>query len=130
MTGEMLLFGQTTEKKNAATLPNGQLPIKPEITPGWAVAGTILLGTGVVYALFGVRAKLVHTFFSAAFLAALGTTVLILYLMTPPATLAVQGAFVVAAVCTGAALGGLAVLFRDLAECLGCLLGGFSLSMW
>lgn len=36
----------------------------------------------------------------------------------------------VAAVCTGAALGGLAVLFKDLAECLGCLLGGFSLSMW
>ncbi len=45
---------------------------------------------------------------------------LILYLMTPPVTNAVQGAFVVAAVCTGAALGGLAVLFQDLAECLGC----------
>lgn len=71
-----------------------------------------------------------QTFFSAAFLAALGTTVLVLYLMTLPATLAVQGAFVVAAVCTGAALGGLAVLFADLAECLGCLLGGFCLSMW
>ncbi|KAK3296210.1 uncharacterized protein B0H64DRAFT_165407 [Chaetomium fimeti] len=113
-----------------ATLPDSQLPFKPTITPGWAVAGTILLGTGVAHALVGIRAKRVHTFFSAAFLAALGTTLLILYLMTPPASLAVQGAFVVAAVCTGAALGGLAVLFRDLAECLGCLLGGFSLAMW
>ena len=71
-----------------------------------------------------------QTFFSTAFLAALGTTLLILYLMTPPVSPAVQGAFVVAAVCTGAALGGLAVLFKDLAECLGCLLGGVSLSMW
>ena len=71
-----------------------------------------------------------QTFFSTAFLAALGTTLLVLYLMTPPVSLAVQGAFVVAAVCTGAALGGLAVLFKDLAECLGCLLGGVSLSMW
>ncbi|KAK4153744.1 hypothetical protein C8A00DRAFT_15057 [Chaetomidium leptoderma] len=113
-----------------ATIPEGQLPLEPQITPGWAVAGTILLVTGIVYALFGIRAQRVHTFFSAAFLAALGTTVLVLYLMTPPATLAVQGAYVVAAVCTGAALGGLAVLFNDLAECLGCLLGGFSLSMW
>ena len=94
------------------------------------MSGTILLGTGIVYALFGVRAKRVHTFFSTALLAALGTTVLILYLMTPPVTNAVQGAFVVAAVCTGAALGGLAVLFQDLAECLGCLLGGLCLSMW
>jgi hypothetical protein len=72
----------------------------------------------------------VQTFFSTAFLAALGTTVLILYLMTPPVSHAVQGGFVVAGVCTGAALGGLAVLFKDLAECLGCLLGGFCLSMW
>lgn len=86
--------------------------------------------TGFAYALIGVRAKRVHTFFGTAFLAALGTTLLILYLMTPPTTRAVQGAFVVAAVCTGAALGGLAVLFNDVAECLGCLLGGFSLSMW
>lgn len=36
----------------------------------------------------------------------------------------------VAAVLTGAVFGGLAVAFSDLAECLGCLLGGFCLSMW
>ncbi|KAL2126258.1 hypothetical protein VTI74DRAFT_1304 [Chaetomium olivicolor] len=112
------------------TLPSNQLPLSPEITPGWAVAGTLLLATGLVYGLLGIRAKRMQTFFSTAFLASLGTTVLILYLMTPPATHAVQGAFVVAAVCTGAALGGLAVLFRDVAEGLSCLLGGLSLAMW
>ncbi|KAK4242443.1 hypothetical protein C8A03DRAFT_11362, partial [Achaetomium macrosporum] len=113
-----------------AALPEGQLPLEPEITPGWAVAGIILLGTGTAHALFGIRTERVHSFFSTAFLASLGTTVLILYPMTPPVSHAVQGAFVVATVCTGAALGGLGVLFRDLAECLGCLLGGFALSMW
>lgn len=35
-----------------------------------------------------------------------------------------------AAVCTGAVFGGLAVVFSDLSESLGCLLGGFCLSMW
>lgn len=50
--------------------------------------------------------------------------------MIPPVNNAVQGGYVVAAVCTGAVFGGLAVVFRDLAECLGCLLGGFCLSMW
>jgi hypothetical protein len=50
--------------------------------------------------------------------------------MTPPIGNAVQGAYVVAVVCTGAILGGLAIAFRDLTECLGCLLGGFTLSMW
>ncbi|KAH6841071.1 hypothetical protein B0I37DRAFT_408734 [Chaetomium sp. MPI-CAGE-AT-0009] len=113
-----------------APLPEGELPLKPKITPGWAVAGTILLGTGLAHVLFSAGAKRVHTFFGAAFLAALGTTVLILYLMTTPASLAVQGAFVVATVFTGAALGGIAALFSDLAECLACILGGFSLGMW
>ncbi|KAK4123885.1 hypothetical protein N657DRAFT_542277, partial [Parathielavia appendiculata] len=115
---------------SAATFPDDQLPLEPQVTPGWAVSGTILTITGIIYALVGVRGKRLQTFFSTAFLAALGTTVLILYLMTPPVSHAVQGAFVIAAVCTGAALGGLALLFRDLTECLGCALGGFCLSMW
>ncbi|KAK4106708.1 hypothetical protein N658DRAFT_482497 [Parathielavia hyrcaniae] len=123
-----------TEDANSAlfnaTVPEDQLPLEPQVTPGWAVAGTILIITGTIFALAGVRAQRLQTFFSTAFLAALGTTVLILYLMTPPVSDAVQGAFVVAAVCTGAALGGLALLFRDLVEGLGCGLGGFSLSMW
>ncbi|KXX83189.1 hypothetical protein MMYC01_200303, partial [Madurella mycetomatis] len=112
------------------TIPEDQLPLEPVITPGWAVAGTILLGAGLAHALVGTRAASLHSFFSTAFLAGLGTTVLILYLMIPPVSNAVQGGYVAAAVCTGAVFGGLAVVFRDLAECLGCLLGGFCISMW
>lgn len=94
------------------------------------MAGVILLGTGVVYALVGIKTKWLHTFFSTAFLTSLGTTVLILYVMTPPVSNAIQGAYVAAVVCTGLILGVLAVVFKEVTECLGCLLGGFSLSMW
>lgn len=94
------------------------------------MAGVILLGTGVVYALVGIKTKWLHTFFSTAFLTSLGTTVLILYVMTPPVSNAIQGAYVAAVVCTGLILGVLAVVFKEVTECLGCLLGGFCLSMW
>lgn len=94
------------------------------------MAGVVLLGTGVVYALVGIKTKWLHTFFSTAFLTSLGTTVLILYVMTPPVSNAMQGAYVAAVVCTGLILGVLAVVFKEVTECLGCLLGGFSLSMW
>ncbi|KAK0753016.1 hypothetical protein B0T18DRAFT_433879 [Schizothecium vesticola] len=111
-------------------IPDGELPLTPVITPGWAVAGVILLGAGVVYSLVGIKTKWLHTFFSTAFLTSLGTTVLILYVMTPPVSNAIQGAYVAAVVCTGLILGVLAVVFKEVTECLGCLLGGFSLSMW
>jgi len=94
------------------------------------VAGVALLGTGIIYALVGIKTKWLHTFFSTAFLTSLGTTVLIVYVMTPPVGNPIQGAYVVAAVCTGAILGGLAIVFKEITECLGCLLGGFCLSMW
>ncbi|KAK0646389.1 hypothetical protein B0T16DRAFT_352709 [Cercophora newfieldiana] len=112
------------------SVPDGELPLQPQITPGWAVAGVILLGTGIVYALVGIKAKWLHTFFSTAFLTSLGTTVLIVYVIIPPVGNPIQGAYVVAAVCTGAILGGLAIVFKEITECLGCLLGGFCLSMW
>ncbi|KAK3692606.1 hypothetical protein B0T22DRAFT_475505 [Podospora appendiculata] len=112
------------------SIPAGQLPLEPAITPGWAVAGVVLLGAGVVYAMVGIRTKWLHTFFSTAFLASLGTSVLIIYVMVPPVSNPIQGAYVVAAVCTGLILGGLAIIFKEIAECLGCLLGGFCLSMW
>lgn len=89
-----------------------------------------MIGTGVVHALIGIKTKWLHTFFSTGFLASLGTAALILYVMTPPVGDAVQGAYVVAAVCTGAVLGGLAVIFKEVTECLGGILGGFCLSMW
>lgn len=50
--------------------------------------------------------------------------------MNPPANDAVQGAYLVAVVCTGAVFGGLALVFKELTEGLGCLLGGFCFSMW
>jgi len=112
------------------TVLDGELPLQPVITPAWAIAGVILLGTGVVYALVGIKTKWLHTFFSTAFLASLGTAVLIVYVMIPPVGNAAQGAYVVAVVCTGAILGGLAIVFKEVTECLGCLLGGFCLSMW
>lgn len=50
--------------------------------------------------------------------------------MNPPISDAVQGAFVVAATATGAVFGGISLAFQDVSEGFGCLLGGFSLSMW
>ena len=67
---------------------------------------------------------------SAAYLASLGTTVLIVYVMNPPISNAVQGAYVVAVVMTGLIIGAAAIFFKELTEGLGCLLGGYSLSMW
>lgn len=71
-----------------------------------------------------------HIFLSSAYLVSLAVTVLIVYVMNPPVGNAVQGAYVVAVVITGAVLGGLAVVFPEMTEGLGCLLGGFCLSMW
>lgn len=113
-----------------ATIAVGELPLEPELTPGLGVAGAILIVTGAAYALVGIRTRWVHCFFSVAFLAAVSVTVLIIYVMSPPIKNAVQGAYVVAVVCTGVILGGAGLIFRDVLECLGCLLGGFCLAMW
>ncbi|KAK4179621.1 hypothetical protein QBC36DRAFT_361668 [Triangularia setosa] len=113
-----------------APLPDDQLPLEPVITPGWAVAGAIMLITGFVHALVGIKTRWLHAFFSTAFLASLGTAALILYVMVPPVSDAIQGAYVVAAVCTGAVLGGVAIIFKEMTECLAGLLGGFCLGMW
>ncbi|TPX09772.1 uncharacterized protein E0L32_008963 [Thyridium curvatum] len=112
------------------TIAAGELPLQPVVTPGWAVAGVFMLCTGVVYTLVGIKTQWLHTYFSTAFLASLGTTVLIVYVMTPPVSPAIQGAYVVAVVLTGAILGGAAIVFKEITEGLGCFLGGFSLSMW
>jgi hypothetical protein len=72
----------------------------------------------------------VYVFGSAAYLTALAVTVLIIYLMSPPVSNAVQGGFFVAAFFTGAIFGGLSLVFADITEGFGCLLGGFCLSMW
>ncbi|KAL2381970.1 hypothetical protein RJZ90_003569 [Blastomyces dermatitidis] len=72
----------------------------------------------------------IQIFFSVAFSTALAVTALIIYLMQPPVRDAVQGAFVVAATVTGIVFGGTSLLFQEATEGFGCLLGGFSLSMW
>jgi hypothetical protein len=56
--------------------------------------------------------------------------VLIIYLMNPPVSNAVQGGFFVAAFLTGVIFGAVSLVFPDITEGLGCLLGGFCLSMW
>lgn len=87
-------------------------------------------------------------FLSTAFLTSLGVTVshainhtvnsvahclsqvLIVYVMNPPVRVAVQGAYLVAIFFTGITFGALSIVFKELTEGLGCLLGGFCLSMW
>lgn len=69
-------------------------------------------------------------FLSTFFLAGLGVTVLIIYVMNPPVSNAIQGAYVTAVAITGILTGCLAVVFPEVTEALGCLLGGFCVSMW
>ncbi|KAI1073872.1 hypothetical protein F5B20DRAFT_479420 [Whalleya microplaca] len=115
---------------NGSPIAEGDLPLEPRLTPGWGVAGAILLISGVVYALIGIKNPWLHTFFSTAYLASLCVSVLIIYVMMPPVTDAIQGAYVVAVICSGLILGGAATVFKELTEGLGCLLGGFCFSMW
>lgn len=106
------------------------LPIQPEITPALAVAGAILILTGAFYTLIGIKTKWLHIFLSTTYLFSLAVTVLIIYVMHPPVSDSVQGAYLVAACLTGTMLGAVAVIFADITEGLGCFLGGFCLSMW
>ncbi|KAG6089431.1 hypothetical protein E4U15_002863 [Claviceps sp. LM218 group G6] len=113
-----------------STIPFGQLPLPPHLTPGWGVAGVVLLVTGVVYTLVGIKNRWIHTFFSTAYMTALGVTVLIVYVINVPPTNALQGGYVVAVILSGCAVGIAAMFFKELTEGFGCALGGFCLSMW
>ncbi|EEQ86001.2 uncharacterized protein BDCG_09270 [Blastomyces dermatitidis ER-3] len=115
---------------NGTELDPNALPLRPKITPGLSIAGVVLIISGGVHALIGTRNKWIQIFFSVAFSTALAVTALIIYLMQPPVRDAVQGAFVVAATVTGIVFGGTSLLFQEATEGFGCLLGGFSLSMW
>lgn len=86
--------------------------------------------TGIVYGLLGIKSKEMYNFLSVAYLASLAVTVLVLYVMNPPVSNAVQGAYFVAATITGLIFGALAAVFNDLTDGLGCALGGFCVSMW
>ncbi|PWY91442.1 hypothetical protein BO94DRAFT_618237 [Aspergillus sclerotioniger CBS 115572] len=106
------------------------LPIQPTVTPALGIGGFLLLVTGAVLALIGIRNLRVQVFLSTAFLTGLGVTVLIVYVMSPPVRVAIQGAYLVAIFFTGITFGALAIVFKELTEGLGCLLGGFCSSMW
>lgn len=56
--------------------------------------------------------------------------VLIVYVMNPPIRNSIQGAYLVAIFFTGVVFGGCSLIFQDLTEGFGCLLGGFCISMW
>ncbi|KAF4968242.1 hypothetical protein FSARC_4333 [Fusarium sarcochroum] len=112
------------------TIPVGQLPLEPKLTPGWGVAGTILLLTGIAYTLIGIKNRMIHTFFSTAFAASLCVAVLVVYVMKSEVSDALQGGYVVAAIVSGCILGGASMFFREITEGLGCALGGFCISMW
>ncbi|KAJ0159662.1 hypothetical protein CTA2_9326 [Colletotrichum tanaceti] len=113
------------------TIPEGQLPIEPTITPGWAVAGVILLCTGVVYTLVGIKNTVLHNAFSVAYVVGLGISVLVVYVMVIPVSNASQGAYVVAAFLPAVLAGVLSSwFFKEITECLACALGGFCVAMW
>ncbi|RMZ90220.1 hypothetical protein DV736_g2544, partial [Chaetothyriales sp. CBS 134916] len=123
----------TSAASATATTSHNQansLPLKPRITPALGIGGIVLILTGVTYALIGVKNQWVHTFLSAAYLASLSVTVLIIYVMSPPISDAVQGGYLVGIVMTGLIFGAGALIFKEVTEGLGCLLGGFCLSMW
>lgn len=50
--------------------------------------------------------------------------------MNPPVSNAIQGAYFVAACMTGILFGIGSLVFQEITEGLGCLLGGFCLGMW
>ncbi|KAH9859999.1 hypothetical protein IAQ61_011783 [Plenodomus lingam] len=121
---------QSIPQSTADAAPDNPLPIQPRLNPAMGLTGVVLLISGLVYAIIGIKNKWVYVFGSAAYLTALSVSVLIVYLMSPPVSNAVQGAFFVAAFVTGLIFGALSLVFADITEGFGCLLGGFCLSMW
>ncbi|KAJ5619209.1 hypothetical protein N7510_003193 [Penicillium lagena] len=125
MTGDSHL-----QRGNSNQTYTGGLPIHPQISPAVGIGGILLLFLGGTLAFIGVLEKWIQIFLSAGFISALGVTVLIEYVMVPPVSNAVQGGYLVAIFFTGLIFGGLALIFKEITEGLGCLLGGFCMSMW
>ncbi|MCJ1383434.1 hypothetical protein MMC17_006548 [Xylographa soralifera] len=106
------------------------LPIQPTITPALGIAGVILILSGTICTLIGIKNRLIQIFLSVAYLTGLSITVLIVYVMNPPVSNGVEGAYLVAAVVPAIMLGAGALIFKDITEGFGCILGGFCFSMW
>ena len=113
-----------------SVLPIGELPLPPQITPGLCVAGVLLILSGMIYCFIGIRRKWIQISISSAYLVALAITVLIVYIMDLPVSLATQGAYVAAVVLPAILFGALACIFQDITEGFGCAVGGFALSMF
>lgn len=95
------------------------------------MAGVILLCTGVIYTLIGIKNSILHNAFSVAYVVGLGITVLVVYVMVIPVSNGSQGAYVAAAVLPAVFVGVLTSwFFKEITECLACALGGFCFSMW
>jgi hypothetical protein len=80
--------------------------------------------------MLGIRYKYLHVFLSAAYLTSLAVAILILYVMSLPVSNSVQGAYVTAVAVSGIIVGGGALVLVEMLQGLGCLLGGFTFSMW
>ncbi|RMX90714.1 hypothetical protein D0868_14414 [Hortaea werneckii] len=122
-----------TSSPTSGDLPKShqdKLPLEPKITPAIGISGVVLLVSGVALCLIGIKHRWLYVFLSTGLLASLGVTILILYVMNPPVSDAIQGAYMVAAVVTGLIFGALALIFKEVTEGMGCLLGGFCLAMW
>ncbi len=120
----------TNPTASASVKDGDELPLEPRITPALGIAGVFLIILGAVYALIGVKSRGIQIFLSCGFLASVATSALVDYVMSPPVSDAVQGGFFVAIVMTGAVFGGGALIFKEITEGFGCLLGGFCFSMW
>lgn len=107
-----------------------QLPLSPRITPALSIGGVILILSGLAYALIGVKNRWIQIFLSTAYLTSLAITVLIDYVMSPPISDAIQGAYFVAIFMTGCLFGAGALVFKEITEGFGCLFGGFCVGMW
>ncbi|KAL2271845.1 hypothetical protein VTJ83DRAFT_1216 [Remersonia thermophila] len=112
------------------SIPPGKLPLEPRLSPAFALAGAFLLPFGLVH--LSLAHARTRAFLSAAFATALASTLLILYLTVPPVSDAAQVGYVLGAAGAAAVLGGMALLLNvaELAECGGCMLGGFCMGMW
>ncbi|KAL9078083.1 MAG: hypothetical protein Q9157_002994 [Trypethelium eluteriae] len=114
----------------ATAVATNSLPLPPVLTPAIGITGAVLMLTGIVYCLIGIKHKALYIFLAPAFLVSLAVVVLIEYVDSPPVRNAVQGAYFVAAFVAGCIFGALSLVFTEVTEGLGCLLGGFCLSMW
>lgn len=106
------------------------LPIQPQITPALAISGVILILTGTAYLLTGIKNRTLQIFLSAAYLTSLAVTILLVHLVDPPISNAVQGVYLVAITMPGLTLGAISLLITEITEGLGSLFGGFGVSMW